>query len=72
MATPDKLTKTQIGEAVASLDGWRLRDDKLHREFKFKNLVEAWGSRAGRSREFGAHNRERVQLERKGDRKHVG
>ena len=43
MATPEKLTETQIAEAVASLDGWQLRDGKLHREFKFKNFVEAWG-----------------------------
>ena len=28
---------------MASLDGWELQDGKLHREFKFKNFVEAWG-----------------------------
>ncbi len=38
-----KLTEAQISEAVASLDGWQLRDGKLHHEFKFKNFVEAWG-----------------------------
>ena len=43
MAEAVKLTETQIAEAVASLDGWELRDGKLHREFKFKNFVEAWG-----------------------------
>ncbi len=43
MAAAEKLSETQIGEAVASLDGWELRDGKLHREFKFKNFVEAWG-----------------------------
>ena len=43
MAAAVKLTETQIAEAVASLDGWQLRDGKLHREFKFKNFVEAWG-----------------------------
>ncbi len=43
MATPDKLTEAQIGEAVASLDGWELQDGKLHRQFKFKTFVEAWG-----------------------------
>ena len=43
MAEAVKLTETQIAEAVASLDGWQLRDGKLHREFKFKNFVEAWG-----------------------------
>ncbi len=43
MPEAEKLTETQIAEAVASLDGWQLRDGKLHREFKFKNFVEAWG-----------------------------
>ncbi len=43
MSEAVKLTETQIAEAVASLDGWELRDGKLHREFKFKNFVEAWG-----------------------------
>ncbi len=42
MSEAVKLTETQIAEAVASLDGWELRDGKLHREFKFKNFVEAW------------------------------
>ena len=72
MATPDKLSETQIGEAVASLDGWQLRHGKLHREFKFKNFVVAWGSRAGRSREFGAHYWECVHLDQKGDRRNGG
>ena len=44
MAAPETLTETQIGEAVASLDGWELRDGKLHREFKFKNFVEKPGA----------------------------
>ncbi len=43
MSEAVKLTETQIVEAVASLDGWQPRDGKLHREFKFKNFVEAWG-----------------------------
>ena len=43
MSKTVKLTETQIAEAVASLHGWQLRDGRLHREFKFKNFVEAWG-----------------------------
>ncbi len=43
MAAAEKLSETQISNAVASLEGWELRDGKLHREFKFKNFVEAWG-----------------------------
>ncbi len=43
MSEAAKLTETQIAEAVASLDGWELRDGKLHRQFEFKTFVEAWG-----------------------------
>ncbi len=43
MAAVEKLSKTQIGEAAATLDGWELQDGKLHRQFKFKTFVEAWG-----------------------------
>ncbi len=43
MAAAEMLSETQISEAVASLEGWELRDGKLHREFKFNNFVEAWG-----------------------------
>ena len=38
-----KLTETQVSEAVSSLAGWELRDGKLHREFQFRNFVEAFG-----------------------------
>ncbi len=38
-----KLTEDEISEAVRSLDGWQLLDGKLHREYKFRNFVEAWG-----------------------------
>ena len=37
------LTETQVSEAVSSLAGWELRDGKLHREFQFRNFVEAFG-----------------------------
>ncbi len=43
MAAAEKLSETQIGEAVASLEGWELRNGKLHRDFKFDNFVDAWG-----------------------------
>ena len=43
MTEPVKLTEAQISEAVPSLDGWQLRNGKLHREYKFRNFVEAWG-----------------------------
>ncbi|MCH8853706.1 MAG: 4a-hydroxytetrahydrobiopterin dehydratase [Planctomycetes bacterium] len=43
MTEPVKLTADEISEAVRSLDGWGLLDGKLHREFKFRDFVEAWG-----------------------------
>ena len=38
-----KLTETQVSEAVSSLAGWELLDGKLHREFQFRNFIEAFG-----------------------------
>ena len=38
-----KLTETQVSEAVSSLVGWELLDGKLHREFQFRDFVEAFG-----------------------------
>ena len=38
-----KLTEMQVSEAVSSLAGWELLDGKLHREFQFRNFVEAFG-----------------------------
>ena len=43
MTEPVKLTEDEISEALRSLDGWQLLDGKLHREFRFRNFVEAWG-----------------------------
>ncbi len=43
MTEPVKLTEDQISEALRSLDGWKLLDGKLHRKYKFRNFVEAWG-----------------------------
>ena len=28
---------------IHPLSGWQLLDGKLHREYKFRNFVEAWG-----------------------------
>ena len=43
MARPAKLNDAQIQEALATLPEWKLKDGKLHREFKFADFVEAWG-----------------------------
>ena len=40
---PAVLGPSEIDEALASLDGWEVRDGKLHREFVFANFVEAFG-----------------------------
>ena len=40
---PPVLGAGEIDEALASLDGWEVRDGKLHREFVFANFVEAFG-----------------------------
>jgi len=42
MAAP-VLTSAQIDNALNELSGWTLKDDHLHREFKFKSFVEAFG-----------------------------
>ena len=40
---PPVLRAGALDEALASLDGWELREGKLHREFVFANFVEAFG-----------------------------
>lgn len=39
----EKMTSQQIEAGLQALPGWNLKDDKLHRELKFKNFVQAWG-----------------------------
>ncbi len=39
----DRLTDSEIEEALAGLDGWTLKNGKLNREFKFANFIEAFG-----------------------------
>ena len=38
-----KMTSEQVEAELESLDGWELRNEKLHRELKFKNFVQAFG-----------------------------
>ena len=40
---PAVLGPSEREQALASLDGWTVRDGKLHREFVFANFVEAFG-----------------------------
>ena len=43
MARPSKMTAEQVQAALAKLPGWDLKEDKLHRTFKFADFNQAWG-----------------------------
>lgn len=38
-----KLTKEEINRALAELSGWSIKDEKLHKEYKFTDFVHAFG-----------------------------
>jgi len=38
-----KATEAEIQRALAELDSWTIVDGKLHREWKFRNFVRAFG-----------------------------
>ena len=38
-----KLSPEEIESALESLGGWQIVDGKLHREYRFRDFVEAWG-----------------------------
>jgi len=41
--SPRKLNDEEIKLALSRLAGWSVVGGKLHREYKFKDFVEAWG-----------------------------
>lgn len=43
MSRYQNLTSEEIEATVATLDGWSVVDNKLHRELTFKNFSEAFG-----------------------------
>ena len=43
MSERKKLTELELATALKSLSGWSVADGKLHKEFKFKNFVQAFG-----------------------------
>ncbi|MHB1137411.1 MAG: 4a-hydroxytetrahydrobiopterin dehydratase [Microthrixaceae bacterium] len=43
MARPGRLTGEEISAALEELDGWELRDAKLHRELRFADFSSAFG-----------------------------
>lgn len=38
-----KLSEEEIGERLASLPGWAVAGGKLHRDYKFRDFIEAFG-----------------------------
>jgi len=41
--TITKATESEIQKALAELDSWAVADGKLHREYRFRNFVQAFG-----------------------------
>ena len=42
-SSPALLGPRELQRALATLDGWTVKEGKLHREFEFGNFVEAFG-----------------------------
>ncbi len=40
---PQALDPGRVERKLRDLDGWKLADEKLHRDFQFSNFVEAFG-----------------------------
>ena len=69
---PVKLTPGQIEQELKKLEGWSVREAKLHREFVFQDFVEAFGfmarvallaeSRNHHPEWFNVYNRVRIDL----------
>ena len=67
-----KLSTDAIQMGLDKLEGWSLEDDKLHREFRFKNFVAAFGFMTSAAIEaekmdhhpewFNVYNKVRVDL----------
>ena len=38
-----KLSAEEVDEDLQQLTGWQVRDDKLHREYKFADFIHAFG-----------------------------
>src|ERR1700741_949931 len=43
MAEARKLNETEIAEALKGLEGWSVESGKLHKQYQFKNFVDAFG-----------------------------
>jgi 4a-hydroxytetrahydrobiopterin dehydratase len=55
-----KATQQEIEAALAELSSWAVKDGKLHREFKFRDFVQAFGfmAQAALLAERAAHHPE--------------
>jgi 4a-hydroxytetrahydrobiopterin dehydratase len=43
MSAMKPLSTDELNQALKELDGWSLKEGKLHRQFQFKSFVEAFG-----------------------------
>ena len=43
MSELQKATESEIKAALTYLEGWEVRDGKLHRAFQFGDFSQAWG-----------------------------
>ena len=42
MSQRHRLTDTEISERLSKLEGWKIQDKKLHKEFNFENFIDAF------------------------------
>jgi 4a-hydroxytetrahydrobiopterin dehydratase len=43
MRAPERLSPDEVRDALATLPGWSLENEKLRREFRFADFVQAMG-----------------------------
>ena len=43
MSKPEKLSSSEIDAGIVDLEGWRIDEGKLYRQFSFRNFIEAFG-----------------------------
>ena len=39
----EKMSVQQIEASLTKFPDWQIKDNKLHRELKFKNFIQTWG-----------------------------
>lgn len=56
----ERATEPEIAEALAELGSWTIKDGKLHREYQFRDFVQAFGfmSQSALLAERAAHHPE--------------